>query len=314
MQRKVIQLAGKTFVVSLPSKWAKKHNIKKSQELEVVESNKGLLITPLPFEKESSRVCLDVSGLNSSLVWHYLVSAYVNCADEVELRFSDVEIFNPRTNGKVDVVKFVSGVVDSLVGMELVRHGNNFCIIKEVSSAKCGEFDAVLKRLFFNVCTFSADCLDAVKKNDVLTLRNCGYFEQNVNRLFIFCSRLLNKGVFDKYCDSSAHHVLVCCLEEIADALSSIANLFCVGKISVKEKSKYVMILEQVNTVLHNSYGLFYDFEKRKCIAAYDDCVALKALINSAMSNSNDSVLLHLFGLIEEKSRNIIGARIGLSI
>ena len=35
IKRKVIQLAGRTLVVSLPSKWAKKHNVQKGDEIVV---------------------------------------------------------------------------------------------------------------------------------------------------------------------------------------------------------------------------------------------------------------------------------------
>ena len=44
MKRKVIQLAGKTLLVSLPIKWAKKYGIKKGNEVEVEERGKSLLI------------------------------------------------------------------------------------------------------------------------------------------------------------------------------------------------------------------------------------------------------------------------------
>ena len=37
MKRNVIQLAGKTLVVSLPSKWVKLNSVKKGDELNVLE-------------------------------------------------------------------------------------------------------------------------------------------------------------------------------------------------------------------------------------------------------------------------------------
>ncbi len=45
MRRSVIQLAGKTHVVSLPSKWIKKYGIKKGDELELEENNEKIVIS-----------------------------------------------------------------------------------------------------------------------------------------------------------------------------------------------------------------------------------------------------------------------------
>src|SRR3989344_7645563 len=63
MKRKVIQLAGKTSVISLPSKWVKKYNVKKGDEVEVIENGSDLVVkTNNSSAKES--ITLDVSKFN----------------------------------------------------------------------------------------------------------------------------------------------------------------------------------------------------------------------------------------------------------
>ena len=49
MERKAIQLAGKTLVVSLPSKWAKKFGISKGDVLFVEEIDTALDLNNPPF-------------------------------------------------------------------------------------------------------------------------------------------------------------------------------------------------------------------------------------------------------------------------
>jgi len=313
MRRKVIQLAGKTFVISLPSKWAKKNNIQKGQELEVVESERSLAINSGQ-NVVGTRCCLDVSGMNSSLIWHFLTSAYIKGIEEIELRFDSVEIFNPRTKHRVNAIMFVADTVSSLVGMELVKHGNNFCIIKEVSSAKADEFSTMLKRLFFNVCNFSSDCLSSIKNKDWIALENANYIENNVNRLFAFCLRLLNKGVCEKESDTRAYFVLISNLEEIADAFSLI-NKFLLSK-PQKEKSlkDFMLIFEKCDFVLHESYKLFYDFEKSKCVIFYDACKDLKNSIDSVLFHSEQAILMRQFSFIEDKLMSVLSARISMSI
>ncbi|MCG2718692.1 MAG: AbrB/MazE/SpoVT family DNA-binding domain-containing protein, partial [Nanoarchaeota archaeon] len=44
MKRKLIQMAGKTMVVSLPSPWIKKYGLKKGEEIDLEEKGKNILI------------------------------------------------------------------------------------------------------------------------------------------------------------------------------------------------------------------------------------------------------------------------------
>lgn len=312
MRRKVIQLAGKTFVVSLPSKWAKNQNIRKGDELDVIESDHSLIIAQSHAKKEL-KILLDVSELNSSLVWHHLVAAYTHGADEIELRFADKEIFNPRTQLNVSTIKFIAEVTDSLIGMELVKHGSNFCILKEVSSAKIEEFDVLLKRLFFNVCTFSTDCLTSIKNKDWFALDNCSYIEQNVNRLFIFCSRLLNRGAKNKNNESHNYQSLLVCLEEIADVYSEIAKVVSTNKFSEKDLKEFIAFFEKINSLVNSSYELFYNFDKQKCSLFYDSCRFLKTQENY-VSNNKNNVLPQLLLAIEGKCMTLLTIRISLSI
>ena len=55
MKRSVIQLAGKTLLVSLPSKWARNCGVRKGEDIEVEERGKSLVITtekPADIEKK----------------------------------------------------------------------------------------------------------------------------------------------------------------------------------------------------------------------------------------------------------------------
>ncbi len=310
MRRKVILLAGKTFVISIPSKWARKNNIKKGEELDIIESDSRLEIALLQRNVQTS-VCIDVSDLNSSLLWHYLVSAYVKGIEEIELKFSDKEIFNPRTQLKVSTIKFIANVVSSLIGMELVRHGNSFCIIKEVSSIKPDEFNSVLKRLFFNICTISSDCLEAIKSKDNFILENCKYIEENINRLSAFCLRAINKGICTKNTQVSTYTSLIVLLEEIGDCYFAITNMLLKNSQLAKNQIEF---FESTDFLLHNLFKLFYDFDKSKCISFYQDCKNLKSKLESATINSKNSVLIHILFSIEAKCKSVLGTRIELSV
>ena len=63
MKRKVIQLAGKTSVISLPSKWVQQQGIKKGDELEIKEEGSKIIVSS---EKGSilQNIQVDLSDLD----------------------------------------------------------------------------------------------------------------------------------------------------------------------------------------------------------------------------------------------------------
>ena len=313
MRRKVIQLAGKTLVVSLPSKWVKKENVVKGNELELVEGEHSLVINLLQ-KTEAIKTCIDVSGLHASLVWHYVTAAYVKGVDELELRFSESTIPNPRTKKTVKMAEYLGAVTESLIGMEVVRYGNNFCVVKEVSEIKSDEFHIVLKRLFFNVTTFASDVATAVKKNDWIGLEHCAQLEKTVNRLCLFCWRALNKGVGLKSADTAAHVAVVTWLEEIADAYATmIASV--VPRSSKKMLLKTAHLLEDAKNVVDGLYRLWYDFEKSKSVEVYALTLDLKNRCSASKAKSaTDVCIVDACRVVAEKGMNVLNARIVLAI
>ena len=62
MGRKVIQIADSTQLISIPRAWGRKYNIKKGDELEVVEKDNMLEISTKR-EDQEMEITLDVSVL-----------------------------------------------------------------------------------------------------------------------------------------------------------------------------------------------------------------------------------------------------------
>ena len=65
MGRKVIQIADSTQLISLPRQWTKKYNVKKGDELEVVEKDNMLEVSTKRADQEME-ITLDVSGLDKT--------------------------------------------------------------------------------------------------------------------------------------------------------------------------------------------------------------------------------------------------------
>ena len=60
MKRKVIKLADKTSVVSLPSKWIKNYKVEKGDELDLEEIGNSILIKPSKQQTEIKKIEINI--------------------------------------------------------------------------------------------------------------------------------------------------------------------------------------------------------------------------------------------------------------
>ncbi|HII15278.1 MAG TPA: AbrB/MazE/SpoVT family DNA-binding domain-containing protein, partial [Nanoarchaeota archaeon] len=136
MKRKIMVMGGKTYVISLPAPWIKKYGIKKSEELDVEEENDKVVISTGK-KRISKSVKLDISGLDSKLIYRLIHAAYIRGADEIRVSFSN------KTESEL-----MRKAANTLIGCVIVEEGSDYILIKDVYGPAT-EFDPIFKRVFF---------------------------------------------------------------------------------------------------------------------------------------------------------------------
>ncbi len=264
MIRRAIQLAGKTLVLSLPSKWVKQYNIKKGDELEIAQCDDSLTISCQ--NRETAKIGkIDITGANYSVAWHYIVSAYCSGFDELEIVFDKLLMQDNKNNTTIKVSDAILKIVNNLIGLEVIRQGKNFCLVKEVSKTQKDEFPNMLKRLFFLILSIGEDSLEALKNGDKQTLANVLLLEANVNKFSHYCLRTLNK-FFNEQKDFAF----------IIRALEMISDKYCfLIKSTGADKNGFVLF-SQINSLLRQFYEAFYDTQPRKIIEFYSQMSGFK--------------------------------------
>jgi phosphate uptake regulator len=249
MKRKVIQLAGRTLVVSLPSKWAKKYRVIKGDSINVNENGHKLEISP-ENELMSKKTSISIVGLDP-LIKRALGAIYKAGYDEV-----DVE-FEPRELEKAQQV-----IRDEFVGFEVVYKSKKHLTVKKVSSINNEEFDTILRRVFLIVLQMAEEGRNAVENNDTEWMRSIAYMDKDVNRYTDFCRRVINKHGYSKFRLSPPMYYIVEQLERIGDSYRDI----CTHAISkgIKPSSKTLEMFDTVNEVFKEFYELFYKFDLKK--------------------------------------------------
>lgn len=221
MRRKTIQLAGKTLVISLPSSWVKSMGIKKGQELEVSVSG-GSLVIEQPVPTKGSASVVDLAGLNASLVWHAIVSRYVMGSSEIEVKFRESNIIDPRTGAKISTADAVERVVEGLIGMEIVRQSRGLISIREVSSVVLDEYPNIMRRIWLTCLSMAEEGAAAIRSNDSAGFRTAVKVEKNVNRFALYALRMLHRGI--SISDLTADARMIYTLEGFADTVASLDN------------------------------------------------------------------------------------------
>lgn len=273
MRRKTIQLAGKTLVVSLPSTWVRLHGIKKGEELEVSEHGPAIVVEPVRQEKGSS-IVVDISGLNASLVWHAVVWKYVAGFSQIEVRFKDHPVRDPRSGVMIHSADAVERALEGLIGMEVVRQAGNSMTIREVSSIIPEEYQMIVRRVWLTCLSMMEDSAKAVSKKDYAAFQTAVKVEKNVNRLVLYSLRMLHRGVASNVSEALKDSRLLYALENVADALVALSKMH---KVVSKPQA-----MDATVKLFRSAYDSWFSASNEKTELMYGNLVGVRQFLGDS--------------------------------
>lgn len=278
MKRKVIQLAGSTFVVTLPNSWVKQWGISKGESLELVENGPRLMIsTAEPRDVKASSV--DLSDAPERVVRWVLSSLNKKGYDEIE-----VVTDKPEHAELVDEL-----LKDLFLGFAVIKRSDKKCVVRALSREFDDQFESILRRAFLVTLELGERTAECIKKGRLDELRELGTLEKANNQLTNFCERLLNKRGHADPVKTNFLYVVAWNLEKIADEYKYIGEYVSERK---KVGKQTVKIFDDVNRLFREYYELFYKFDMNKLALLADKFKAQCERIKKAMVKSEDAVVL----------------------
>jgi len=234
MKRKINRVGQNTLTVSLPSKWAKKHNLHAGDEIELIEEeNKIELKLGKEIVKKSKKISLNIDGMDNSCVFRYVFGAYRKGFTEIKITFSDENIpinkssskaFNYEGMNTIKILDLIEKIISrGLVGMDVIEVNSDSVILKEIAETKVEDFDSSLKRLYYILKKFCNDLFDYFQDKEIY--ENVFYSEVNANKFSDYCIRLQNKIDYDDIHDRVTTNNIVRLLELFGDILLEITNI-----------------------------------------------------------------------------------------
>ncbi len=292
MKRKVNLVGQNTLTVSLPKKWVEKYNIKKGDELEVVENGDKITIGTEKISQNNS-VELDINNLDP-LIPRYICCLYRKGIDEIKVVFNNPELIESaqKTMGK------------EAVGYEITEQGKNHCVIKHVSG-ELEDFEPVLRRTFLLLISMADESLNSIKKNEFDNLKNIAFLEEANNRFTTTCRRFLNKQGYKDTGKIGPLYYIIEEMEKIADEYKYLCHyLYKFRGKKIKIDKTTLEIYEETNEMLKKFYELFYKYEKDKLVHIGKQRKILVEqfilLFEKDSSNQDKLILHHLFTIMQK--------------
>jgi phosphate uptake regulator len=301
MRRRVVQHGISTMIISLPSKWVKQYGVLKGEELELKENGNKLEIS-IDKAVELSSIQIDVSQMPFTLVSMCILSAYKKGYDEVLLTY-------PTEYLKVDdetvrMTTFVRRNLNNLVGMEITKEAEGYCILNDVSQPSSKEFSNLLRRIFL-LLTYEARMLKQVAYDSEVRVE---LYEQSetVKKLVAYCQRLINKvSHIDPKEGYNTYHMLSV-IETINSEIRDCAKLA-----TQKINSDALTIFNEIECIIRMYYELHFGFDIGKAAKIIETCNRFLAnkdnVTNDALHIAAKSHMIH------KLVKNLVDSRLSIS-
>lgn len=283
MIRKISKVGPSSLMISLPSKWCKKYDLKKGNEVDLIEDTGTLKIILKDFKLYGSSITITLPE-KEKFMRRQITRLYTQGFDEIKIFFKDNES-----------VELIEKTLNFLIGFELIDMGKDSCIIKNISKEIESEFDNILRKLFLIILMMADRCVEFIKTNDRSELMKNLETEKVANKYTYFCERIINKKRFGKE-NKTNLFVVVFTLEQVADRYLDISKHLLERKLNISlEEEKY---LKEINNLFRKFYEQFYSRKNENIFFIRNKHFEIKNAITKNLDKTNPPLFFHYSSLL----------------
>ena len=297
--RKIILMAGKTCVVSLPKKWVQAQGIKKGDSVEVEEQQGYVRVLVSRAAPQGSSVAVDLTG-TAPMTSRIIAALFKAGHDSIEATYSSAE--------ELEAVHHV--LHQGMLGFEIVHQGKKSVVLKKVSTAHVEEFDTLRNRLLVVVKSLAEESLEAVRTHDTPWLQALVVRDKEINRLSDVCRRMMSQQVgVRKNCQQ---YVIIEVLEKLADSYVSYCKTA-----QVHAPCREILELhKRTNLVVDLLIELLFSFSLPKAVqVGSEHSLLVRYQTSLPQKLVSEQVLLWFYlGVVQENVFDMLGSIIGAGI
>lgn len=299
LKRRVVQHGPSTLTISVPADWAKRYDLKRGDEITLVTTDRGLLLTTDKSPRfEQQRIT--VTGL-IALIPRAIAAMYKRGHDDILVEYERPE----------ELEQIHDILARSCMGFEIVEETEGEVHIRNVSEPSHEEFRALFRRIFFFIASIAEEGIQAAKTHDRAAYHKLVLRDQNVNKLTDFCRRLVHKRKQREYeSDAALYHVIEQ-LEKIADRYGAINTYLQKSRRHPGERT--LAMYAQANAFVKAYERMFFEFSLSRADHLTRECRAfLQSIEHETTPPGDDPFVIFQLESIATDIYNLIGPTIVL--
>ncbi|MFH0876253.1 MAG: AbrB/MazE/SpoVT family DNA-binding domain-containing protein [archaeon] len=253
MRRKITKMGQSSLVITLPSKWVKKYNVKKGDEVEIDDDGERKLSILLKTQDENYQIKaieIDISTISIRVTNWILSCMHKKGFDEIKIHYS-----------KENKSAITTALKQLLTGFVITDEKDNCVTIRSISNDNPQEFFSIFRRVFLVTITMAQNTCAAIKEKNYDKLSELLELENTNNQLTNFCERLINKGFVEK--NSTFYYAINWNLEKVCDDYKNICLIFSSRK-KVLIRTELISIFQDAIAYLRGYYELIFSFDVKK--------------------------------------------------
>jgi phosphate uptake regulator len=236
MKRRLIKQGQGGYTITLPIKWIRRLNLDTKTELDVSETDEGLLISENR-QRKKKEIFIRIDDQNKNRLRTVIASAYRRGFDKVTL----------KTTKKFSFIE-VNQIVNSLVGFIITDQDNQKIVIKNMLEDDPENVPALLNKFFITTKFFQKEVVEHLTENNKKE-SELKELKKSIMKLRDYCQRSINIASYggDK---SYEYNTLIFLVEKIAGNFSDCL-LSNNKKELVSSLNKYIELFENIHSNLN---------------------------------------------------------------
>jgi len=178
MIRKIIKQKD-SYTITIPINWIRDHNLKRNDEIELIETKESIIIQTEKTQKKESEITIDTDDKNT--ITYILNNSYRNGIDKLTIN-TDKQI----------VTETIENKLSTLLGWHIIKKTNKNIIIDNLSEPDSGKFHPLFLRMFHIL----SEDLNSVKGSLTSNKDNSDAINKSTNEISMidnFCRRCISK-------------------------------------------------------------------------------------------------------------------------
>jgi len=160
-------------------------------------------------------------------------------------------------------------VTTRFIGLEIIEHHSDFCIIKDMAEPSKREFDSSFRRVFLLIQQMGEELVEAINKNVVTIVRHTHDIDINVDKFHDYCIRIMNKTGIKNSKHTSLLFSILFILELLGDEFKHIAHHLH-NDFQNKNLNNLLELSKLVVNHLNEFYEFYYDYSNNKLVKLSD--------------------------------------------